>query len=425
MEDILAFIWKNGLLKRDRLQCCDGRAVRVISPGTETPCGSGLFADAAIELDGVAVKGCVEVMPSCRNGGGNDFILRVAEAGGDMRKWSSPVPTLLLDLGQETREVARGLRSRTEEPPCVEAMPGLSPLFTADLFTSLALERLQNKSLRVLKWLDAYNGDWEETCYVSVARSLGFGINGDPFEETARSLPLAFLRKHADSPFQTEAMLFGCAGLLGRADGACDGYTARLCNEFDFLSRKFTLAPIGGKDKWRFGGMRPSNFPHQRIAFLAKLITSYNGIFARITDARNAEEIRKIFTLYLDDYWDTHYTFGHETPPVKKSLGRGGCDIILINSVAPLLYAYSCRSGRDTFAERAISLVEGCRPEKNHITRRFSACGLPCDNALASQAMIELQNSYCARRRCLECRIGAHIVRRVAGENIRTVCFNG
>lgn len=425
MDDILAFIWRNNLLKRESLRCCDGRGLRVVSPGRETSCGSGVFAGAVIETDGKRTSGNVAVSPSPKGGKTGNVILTVSEADGDLRKWNSSSPTLLVEIGREIKEAARNLRSKTEEAPCGGTMTQLPPLFAADLFTSLALERLQNKSTRILKWLELYNGDWEEVCYVSIARSLGFGINGDPFEETARRLPLGFLRKHADSLFQTEAMLFGCAGLLGKPDEGNDGYTNRLCNEFGFLSRKFSLSPIEGKEKWRFSGVRPSNFPHQRIAFLAKLITRFDGIFARITDARDASEIRDIFDFYLDDYWDTHYTFGRETPPVKKSLGRGGNDIVLINGIAPLLYAYSCRQGNDVYADRAVSLIENCRPERNHITKRFAAYGMPCDNALASQAMVELYNGYCSKRRCLECRIGMLYMKGIICDNIRIICFNG
>lgn len=424
MNDILAFIWRNNLLKRDTLRLCNGRGLRILSPGREKKCGSGVFLNAAVEIDGVRHSGCVVVLPTSEEEVEN-IVLRVAEADGDFRKLNSPTPTLLLEVGREIPERVRDLRSRTEIPPCAETMSEITPLLAADLYTSLAMERLQNKSLRVLKWLELYKGDWEEVCYVSIARSLGFGINSDPFEETARKLPLCFLRKHADSLFQTEAMLFGCAGLLGKPDESYDEYTRRLCNEFDFFSRKFSLSPIEGKDNWRFSGIRPSNFPHQRIAFLAKLITHFDGIFAKITDAEDASEIRRIFDLYLDDYWDTHYTFGRETPPVKKSLGRGGNDIILINGIAPLLYAYSCHRGTDLYADRAISLVEKCRPERNHITKRFVSYGMPCDNALASQAMIELYNGYCARRRCLECRIGVSMIKGIIRDNIRTISTTG
>lgn len=424
MKEIIAFIWRNNLLKRDALRLCNGKGLRVLSPGREKQYGSGIFANAVVTIDGERLAGSVVILPNAKDNP-EDVVLRVAEADGDFRKLNSPVPTLLLETGREIMETARALRSKTEETPCMGFMGGMSPLFVADLYASLALERLQNKSLRILKWLELYKGDWEEVCYVSIARSLGFGINGDPFEETARRLPLCFLRKHADSLFQTEAMLFGCAGLLGNPDEGNDEYTNRLCNEFGFLSKKFSLSPIEGRDKWRFSGVRPSNFPHQRIAFLAKLITRFDGIFAKITDARDASEIRDIFDFYLDEYWDTHYTFGRETPPVKKSLGRGGNDIVLINGIAPLLYAYSCRRKSDVYADRAVSLMEKCRPERNHITKKFVSCGMPCDNALASQAMVELHNEYCAARKCLECRIGVRCMKEVIGDNIRTICLNG
>ena len=75
----------------------------------------------------------------------------------------------------------------------------------------LALERLQQKSGRIDDLLTQHQGNWEEVCYITLARSMGFGVNGDAFERLARSLPLLFLQKHADSLLQVEAFLFGQA----------------------------------------------------------------------------------------------------------------------------------------------------------------------------------------------------------------------
>lgn len=56
---------------------------------------------------------------------------------------------------------------------------------------------------------------------------MGFGINSDAFERLARSLPLSFLQKHADSLFQLESFLLGQAGLLTEKRND-DNYYTRL-----------------------------------------------------------------------------------------------------------------------------------------------------------------------------------------------------
>ena len=97
----------------------------------------------------------------------------------------------------------------------------MGPIVLSDWISSLAIERLQSKSQRLHDWLELYKGNWEEVCYIVVSRSMGFGINSDAFERLARSLPLRFMQKHADSLSQVEAFLFGQAGLL--AEGECPG----------------------------------------------------------------------------------------------------------------------------------------------------------------------------------------------------------
>ena len=81
-------------------------------------------------------------------------------------------------------------------------------------------------------------------------------------------------------------------------------------------------------------------------------------------------------------------------------------DIILINTVAPLLYAYGIYIGEDKYIDRAQWIWESLRPEQNSIVRRFAAIGIEAKSALDSQAVIQLYNEYCQQKKCLYCRIG-------------------
>ena len=286
-------------------------------------------------------------------------------------------------------------------------------MLLADWISSLAVERLQAKAQRLHDWLELYRGSWEEVCYVAVSRSLGFGINSDAFERLARSLPLRFMQKHADSLAQVEAFLFGQAGLLVEGEHAGDDYYTRLTGEYAFLRNKFGLTPIN-PDSWKFFRLRPANFPHRRIAMLAQYIHRGFNLFSRICEADSDEALRAIFKVELSGYWTTHYLFGHASPESRAVLGESAIDIVLINAVAPLLYACGVSTGNEAMTDRALALLESLRPEKNSIVRRFAAMGVGVNSALESQAVIQLNNEYCQAHKCLYCRIGHKLLARSA-----------
>ena len=102
------------------------------------------------------------------------------------------------------------------------------------------------------------------------------------------------------------------------------------------------------------------------------------------------------------------------SPESPVVLGESAIDIVLINAVAPLLYAYGMYVGNEDMTDRALSLLESLRPEKNSIVHRFSDIGIRVTNAMESQAVIQLNNEYCQTHKCLYCRIGHKLLSRSA-----------
>ena len=336
----------------------------------------------------------------------------VTEADAEVfRSNGEAVPQWVVSIPRALQDDYAFLTSQSESLPCRERIGELPPLFLTDWLTALALERLQQKSGRIDDLLAQHQGNWEEVCYITLARSMGFGVNSDAFERLARSLPLLFLQKHADSLLQVEAFLFGQAGLLDREKGAADPYASRLSREYDFLRDKFSLTPID-PTAWKFMRLRPANFPHQRIALLAQLIHRGFTLFARLLECEDEKAIQSLFDIHLEGYWDTHYTFGVESPPRIKTLGRGAVRLLIINCVAPLLYAYATRIGSEIFADRAMRLLESLPAEDNHIVRRVSAAGIVMESALDSQAALQLYTAYCEPHKCIYCRIGHRLLAR-------------
>ena len=83
------------------------------------------------------------------------------------------------------------------------------------------------------------NGNWSAAAYRMLARGLGFGLNAQPFEQLARSLPLEVLRRHSDDHTLCEAMVIGQAGLIPDPLIDEDPYVTLLRRNYTFMANKF------------------------------------------------------------------------------------------------------------------------------------------------------------------------------------------
>ena len=84
--------------------------------------------------------------------------------------------------------------------------------------------------------------------------------------------------------------------------------------------------------------------------------------------------------------------------------------MLIINTVAPFIYFYGDQKGLHNYKEKALALIEEIPGEQNSVINYWKTIGLPVDNALKTQALMQLRSNYCDRKRCLECRIGVRIL---------------
>ncbi len=420
MEGLLQYIWQHKLWLSEDMVTNDGRRVRVIDPGLLNTDAGPDFFNAKVEIDGHLWVGNVEIHVRAsdwkrhhhdEDPAYDSVILHVVE------KDDAPVhringeliPQVELRVSPRFNECYDRLINATVELPCAARIKEVPQLTVTEWIEALAFERLHGKVDRVRELYDRYNGSWEDICYVMLARTLGFGINNDAFERLARVTPLRLLHKHSDSILQVEALLFGQAGLLNGVHDS-ETYYQQLTREYAFLANKFSLRPIEGS-AWRLFRSRPQNFPYRRIALLAQFVHGGFNLMNDILDAAgDTSALRELFDVELSGYWATHYSFGKPSPSAGRALSSGSIDIVLINVVAPLYYARGEMTDDYTMTDRAIELLEDLRPERNSIVTMFQNAGIRCDNALTSQALIQLRRSYCEARKCIYCRLGHRLL---------------
>jgi hypothetical protein len=124
-------------------------------------------------------------------------------------------------------------------------------------------------------------------------------------------------------------------------------------------------------------------------------------------DAKSTKALGHLFDVEPSDYWSGHYHFGKplaQTPNVPLNT-------ILINAVVPFVFLEGKQRNDEALTNRALEIARSLPPEDNHVTRVFARAGLKPQNALESQAMLQLKLNYCDLRRCLHCSIGHTVIK--------------
>lgn len=431
MEQLLHYVWKHRILPLGTLTTTDGQDVEIIDSGLHNRNAGPDFFNAKVRIGGQMWVGNVEIHLRSsdwqRHGhqldpAYNNVILHVAEvvdADVTTSDGKRP-PQLCLPIPVEVREHYAELCRTEDYPRCWRIIPSLSQLTIHSWMSALLAERLAQRAQRCLDWLKAVDGDWERTLFIALARNFGFGINGDAFEVWGRSLPLHAAAKHRDNLFQLEALFLGTAGLLAleampltaRKVSAHDDYFLRMQHEWMYLKHKFQLPEPMAYERWRYLRLRPQNFPHLRIVQLASLFFRGTASFAALMKTTSREALHLALETAPSDYWQTHYLFGLESRLSEKRLSSASRDLIIINTVCPMLFSYGEAHNDEMMQERAVQLLEQLRPEQNYIIRQWQQCGVEVASAADSQALIQLKRAYCDRKDCLRCRFGYEYLKR-------------
>ena len=428
-ETFLYFIWQYHYFSKNSLTTTDGEALQVLHPGFRNHNAGPDFTNARLLIKDVEWVGTVEMHTRTsdwlahrhqHDRAYDNVILHVVweddrPANGKRVDRANGMPLPTLELSPLTNPALldryRMLAESPETIPCAGQFRSVSPLRLTSMLDKTMLQRLERKAAGVQEVFRQTGGDWEETAYRVLATNMGFKINADPMAQLSRAVPLKAILKHRDVLLQAEAMLFGTAGLLDEIEEP-DEYIMTLQREYRFLSAKYTLT-----DKqvmphaWKWGRLRPANFPTLRLAQLARLVTHHASLFSLFVGSTDAETLLKSLQVTPSEYWQSHYRFGKLTDKAVPTLGQNSASSLVINTVVPLLAAYAHHRGQPAYIDRAITLLEQLPPEKNHLTDDWDTLGLGIRTAFDSQAAIELYNEFCSVKKCLSCQIGAALMK--------------
>lgn len=157
--------------------------------------------------------------------------------------------------------------------------------------------------------------------------------------------------------------------------------------------------------------MRPANFPTVRLAQLAMLLHTSSHLFSKVMEETSLAPIQSLLGVTANDYWHYHYRFEEICSFQPKKLGVMMIDNIIINTIVPLVFAYGLYHKDDRLQAKALRWLAEMSVEDNRVVEIFKKHGLKVSSAFDSQAMVELKKEYCDCKRCLECGVGAFILK--------------
>lgn len=420
-EQYLHFLWQNKRLPFNKLVLTDGSDLSVVETGWYNTDSGPDFFTGKVVIDHVVWSGNIELHVKSsdwyahqhhHDAAYDNVILHVVlEHDKEVEVNGRVLPTLALKPWIDWEHYKRylTLSNTAVTIACANFHP--VPKRIVDQQVEQALfQRLNRKVDELLLFLGDAKEDRNTALFYLLATSLGGRANKLPFQELVSRVPVNVLLKERWDITRIEAILFGVAGMLHDVED--HSYVQLLKKEWSHLKYKHGLTEMQ-YNTWKYSGVRPPSFPSFKIAQLAMLIAVWNWQedYQRELPAL-LSDLRKVLSIPVNDFWETHYSFKRKTKKHSLKMSKSAQNIVLINTVSIYLAYLGRISGKMHHIDCAVELLQSISAEKNYITAMFDFLSIQPKNAAESQGLIELKNEFCNLKRCLDCKIGEHVLNR-------------
>jgi hypothetical protein len=412
-EMVLQYAWQFRRYDVRHLETTTGIPVSVLHPGRRNRDGGPDFLDAKVRIGELEWRGHVEIHRQSsewlQHGHQHDakyhnVILHVVYSDDLPGQEIAGIPVLELN-GRIPLHLLRTFEQWQQSNmtiPCGQQAGKADPATWMKWKERLLAERLSAKHDLFLALTEQHHGDKEVAAWHLLARYLVTPPNRDAMDVLFSGLDWRQLWKQRDNLFQLEAILLGQAGFLQAPSK--DEYTTQLKAEFRFQKQRLGLKPMPVA-MWQFLRMRPGAFPTLRLALIAAILHRTHQLYETIaTDSLSF--ISWLSITRLGDYWQQHYRPGIKVEKKPALFGQQWKTALTANVVAPILYAHALNSNKPELLDIAISLMADQAAEKNYKLATWGQVDVIAENLADSQALLHLQDHYCAKKKCLECMIG-------------------
>lgn len=419
-EDFLHYLWKFKKFNTLNLKTAQGELITILKTGDYLELSGPDFFNAHIEIGNQKWAGNVEIHvkssdwylhnhendPAYKN-----VILHVVWENDTaiFREDNSEIPVLVLKdyVGKEMVFNYSELISPKTWISCEKQIKDIDNFVFKSWQERLFFERLERKSKFIYELLEETNQDWEAVLFCLLAKNFGLNTNGTSFLQIAKSIPFSIIRRESFEHENLEALFFGTASLLEAEKE--DVYFKDLKFRYFYLLHKYQLERTF-VEPVQFFKHRPDNFPTIRLSQLASFYQKLPNLFSKIIELKTLNGVYDLLQVSASTYWLNHYQFDKESPKKSKLLSKSFLDLIVINTIIPIQFAYSSSLG-ESIAEDFIDFMNEVASEKNAIIDKFNSFGIKSRTAFESQSLLELKNEYCNHKACLKCAVGMELLK--------------
>ena len=419
-EDFIHYVWNYKKFDFSNLKTTQGENLVIVNSGQYLQKAGPDFFNAQIILENQKWAGNVEIHLKSsdwylhhheKDDNYNNVILHVVWDHDTpiFRKDNSEIPVLEIKNYVSKEELNNYLSLTTQKSWifCENQIGEVDEFVFLNWQERLFYERLERKIQPVNQLLEETENDWESLLFCMLAKNFGLNTNGESFLKMAKSITFSLIRKEALEVMYLEALFFGQADMI--PVDVEDNYPKELKSWYDYIALKYKLSKPA-IEPIQFFKHRPDNFPTIRLSQLAMLYHLHRNLFSKIIEANSIEEIYKIFNLSVSDYWKTHYNFDKSSAKKEKSLSKSFIDLVIINTIVPIRFAYANANGKE-ISETLTDLLSNIPSEKNSIIEKFTTFGIKSKNAFQSQSLLELKNEYCNHKKCLQCAVALELLK--------------
>jgi len=393
-EEFLHFVWRTQSFSQLPLTTTNGNVVHIEYPGFLNRHAGPDFMDARIQIGDVLWCGPVEIHLKSSDwvlhGHTGDtrydnVILHVVYEMDQHVPANIPVLELKDHIIPGQWKTVQNWKNIQDHIPCGGNFGDIRSVVRTNWINRMAVERLEK---RVSEWRSRsaeLNGDLLQLFYEKFFRAFGFGLNGELFEQVAVRFSFRSALRLMDEPELLKSVLlqlFGFDKTRGR------NVIWKQANALIEANQWLVLSP----QALNSGKIRPGRSNKLRVEQLAFELPHISSWWNMIFNKADIQE------------WKSEFNKKGRMNPLFAHLA--------VNVFAPLLFFLHERKMDESYAERALDLLELVPVEDNRIVRFWRIHDVKGKNALESQGLIHLYGMYCETRKCLNCALGAEKLKR-------------
>tara|TARA_B100000508_G_scaffold75230_1_gene58586 strand:+ start:46885 stop:48153 length:1269 start_codon:yes stop_codon:yes gene_type:complete len=420
-ESYLHFLWKSKRFDSRNLKLVCGRTINILNVGWHNPDAGPDFFNGTVDIDGIKWTGNIEIHIRSsdwyahqhqKDDAYNNVILHVVyEYNKPVYIKEKEVPTLVLkhQIDPEHLLNYQQFFSLKKEKPCAEFLSKCHSSLS-DQIRLAFFHRIERKGLALVHDASVQKRNANDTLLLSLAKAFGGRLNRKPMAQLATGLTMKTIWKEKWSDERMNALFLGKAGFL---ENSKSDYSKRLFPYWKMLKRKYEFSEMN-VSSWKYKGVRPSSFPTRRVAEFAQIAKQlYPEMASLNTNKELKAKWKNLLTIELDDFWVENYSL--DIPSKRKNsagLSRMMKHKLFINAIAPFLIYRKHVFAEYHNDELIVDLLSEIAPEENKVTKQWKQLGVPVENAVDSQGLLELNNEFCIFRKCLSCQVGKALLDR-------------